>query len=97
MMRLVIYILVVGAAVVTGSGLSLGNDEPIAARLWGLPSLTFVALMAVPFAWITGMVASAAWGRWPLAVRHLVVRAVLMLGVGVLVGNVLDPWLYPRR
>ena len=30
MMRLVVYVLVVGAAVVTGSGLSLGNDEPIA-------------------------------------------------------------------
>jgi len=34
LMRLVAYLLVVGAALVTGSGLSLGNDEPIAAHLF---------------------------------------------------------------
>jgi len=40
LMRLVIYALILGAAIVTGSGLSLGNDEPIAAQLAGVPSLT---------------------------------------------------------
>jgi len=52
LMRLVIYILVVVAAIATRSGLSLGNDEPIAAHFWGLPSLTFVAILTVPFALI---------------------------------------------
>jgi hypothetical protein len=94
MMRLVIYVLVVGAAVVTGSGLSLGNDEPIAARLWGLPSLSFVAAFAMPFGWIARTVAIAAWGRWAFP---LVLRGAVMLAVGILVGNVLDSWLFPHR
>lgn len=48
MTRLVVYGIVIAAAVVTGSGLSMGNDEPIAAHLVGLPSLTFVGLL-MPF------------------------------------------------
>ena len=42
MMRLVVYLIIVVAAVVTGSGMTMGNDEPTAARMWGLPTLTFV-------------------------------------------------------
>jgi len=48
MFRLTVYFLVLGVALFTGSGLSMGNDEPIAARLWGVPSLTFVGLFAIP-------------------------------------------------
>jgi len=49
MMRLTVYLLVVIAALITGSGLSLSNDEPVAALLAGLPSLTFVGLFSIPF------------------------------------------------
>jgi hypothetical protein len=55
-MRLVIYVLVLGAALVTGSGLKLGNDEPIAADLWRLPSLVLVGVLAVPFLVIISLV-----------------------------------------
>jgi hypothetical protein len=97
LMRLVVYGLVGGAAVVTGSGLALGNDEPIAAHLWGLPALTFVALFAVPFLWIVGAVARVAWeGSWRRA-RHVLGRAGVTFGVGIVIGTVLDPWLFPHR
>ena len=97
LMRLVIYVLVLGAALVTGSGLSLGNDEPIAAQLWGLPSLTFVVIFAVPFLWIVRSIVQASWDGWRLRTLHLLSRAVVMLCVEILVGNVLDPWLFPHR
>src|SRR6516225_8533607 len=46
MMRLVVYGIIIVAATVTGSGMTMGNDDPIAASLWGLPSLTFVIALA---------------------------------------------------
>jgi hypothetical protein len=42
MIRLVIYVLVAVAAIATGSGLNLGNEEPIAAHIWGLPHFALV-------------------------------------------------------
>ena len=48
-MRLVIYVVIIGAAIATGSAMSVGNDEPIAAKLAGLPGLTFLSVLAIPF------------------------------------------------
>ena len=97
MMRLVVYVLVLAAASVTGSGLTLGNDEPVAAHLWGLPSLTLVALLAVPFVavvWdVFRSVRASAMGK-TLQIGGLV---FITFGAGMLVGNVLDPWLFPGR
>ncbi len=97
MMRLVVYVLVVGAAIVTGSGLSLGNDEPIAGHLWGLPSLTFVGVLAVPFVVIVWTIVRTVDGSWRRRALHMIGLGLTMLCVGVFVGNVLDPWLFPNR
>jgi len=87
----------VGAALVTGSGLSLGNDEPIAAHLWGLPSLLLVGLLAIPFSAIVAIALRQTAGNR----RHKAVQVLglggAMLAVGMPIGNVLDPWLFPRR
>jgi hypothetical protein len=97
LMRLDIYALVLVASLITGSGMSLGNDEPIAARLWGLPSLALVFVLAVPFLWVAATVARSAWRTWSSRVAQLIVRAIIMFAVGILVGNVLDPWLLSRH
>ena len=97
MMRLVIYVLVIGAAMVTGSGLSLGNDEPIAAHLWGLPSLTFVGVLTVPFVLIVWSIVRTFRGSRVRKVLHVLGLGLTMLCLGMLVGNVLDPWLFPNR
>jgi hypothetical protein len=49
LMRLAIYLVIVVATLITGSGLAVGNDEPIAAHMWHLNSLTLVGLLSVPF------------------------------------------------
>jgi hypothetical protein len=97
LMRLVVYVLVVVAALVTGSGLSLGNDEPIAAHLWGLPSLTFVGMFAIPFLIITWSVVGTFKASRVVKALHVAGLSLTMLGVGLLVGNVLDPRLFPNR
>ncbi len=97
LMRLVVYALVVVAALVTGSGLSLGNDEPIAAHLWGLPSLTFVVAFAIPFLIITWSFVRTFEGTRLVKVLHVAGLSLTMLGVGLLIGNVLDPRLFPNR
>jgi hypothetical protein len=94
MMRLVIYTLIVVAAMVTGSGLAIGNDEPTAARLAGLPSLTFVGVFALPFAWIIYAVVNTMNGGVLARMGYVLLLSVITLCVGVLVGNVLDPWLF---
>jgi len=96
LMRLVIYALVVAAALVTGSGLSLGNDEPIAARLYGLPSLTFVLALALPFTWLAVKIVTDTWAGLRSRSANAFARAAIMLCVGIFVGNILDPWLFPR-
>ena len=97
MMRLVVYVLVVGAAVVTGSGLSRGNDEPIAANLWGLPSLALVAVFTLPCVSIVASVVQTFEGNWMRRGLHLLGFGFIVLCIGLLVGNVLDPWLFPNR
>lgn len=97
MQRLVVYVLVVGAALVTGSGLSLGNDEPIAAHLWGLPSLTLVGVLTLPFVIIVWSVVRTFQGTRARAILHVLGLGFAMLCLGLLVGDVLDPWLFPNR
>jgi hypothetical protein len=97
MMRLVIYGLVLVAAMITGSGLSLGNDEPTAARLAGLPSLTFVGVFAVPFAWVVHVVVKAMYSGVVRRLRYVLLLAFITLCVGLLVANVLDPWLFTDK
>jgi hypothetical protein len=97
MMRLVVYVLVVGAALVTGSGLSLGNDEPIAAHLWGLPSLTFVGVLTVPFVIVVWNIVRTFPASRARRGLHVIGLGLTMLCLGMLVGNVLDPWLFPNR
>ncbi len=97
MTRLVVYALVVGAAIVTGSGLSLGNDEPIAAHLWGLPSLTFVGALAAPFVTIIWSIVRTFHGGREHKCLHVLGLGLTTLCLGMLVGNVLDPWLFPNR
>ncbi len=97
MMRLVVYVLVVGASLVTGSGLTLGNDEPIAAHLWGLPNLTFVGGLTLPFVIIVWSVVRTFQGSRARTNLHVLGLGFTMLCLGMLVGNVLDPWLFPNR
>ena len=97
MMRLAVYMLVLGAAIATGSGLSMGNDEPIAANLWHLPSLTFVAIFAVPFMWIVSTIVRTFPGTRLRKTGQLLALGVATVCIGVLVGNVLDPWLFSNR
>jgi hypothetical protein len=97
LMRLVIYLLILIAAIRTGSGLSLGNDEPIAAHMWGLPSFTLVCLLSVPFLYIV-WIATKTWaGSRFSKLANLLGLALVTFAIGTLIGNVLDPWLFPRR
>lgn len=97
LMRLVIYLLILGVAVKTGSGLSMGNDEPIAAHMWGLPSLTFVCLLSVPFLYIVWSAVHVWTGSRLSKAMHLCGLALVTFCIGILIGNVLDPWLFPKR
>jgi hypothetical protein len=97
LMRVVIYLLILGVAVKTGSGLSMGNDEPIAAHMWGLPSLTFVCLLSVLFIYIIGAVVDTWAGSRLSKALNLFGLALVTFGIGILIGNVLDPWLFPKR
>jgi hypothetical protein len=95
LMRLVVYSLVL-AALVNGSWYARNNDESFAAHLWGLPDLAFVVILGIPFLLIVIALARLTWedpwGRW----HHVLSRALMMLGIGILVGSVLDPWLFPH-
>jgi len=95
MMRLVVYIAVLVAALVTGSGLALGNDEPIAAHLWGLPSLTLVAIFAIPFALVVWEVFRGLRASATRKTLHIAGLAIITFAAGMLVGNVLVPCLFP--
>jgi hypothetical protein len=97
MMRLVIYALVIGATLVTGSALSLGNDEPIAARLAGVPSLTFVTVFSIPFIAVVASLLRTFRGSWIRKTGHVLALGLPMMGLGIVIGNILDPWLFPRR
>jgi hypothetical protein len=97
MMRLVIYVLVAAAAIATGSGLSLGNDEPIAAHLWGLPSLTLAGVLTIPFVIIVWSIVRTFQGSRICTILHVIGLGFTMLFLGMLVGNALDPWLFPNR
>jgi hypothetical protein len=94
MMRLVLYVLVLTAAAVTGSTMSLGNDEPMAAQTWGLPGLTFIALFAPPFSAIAVAMVWNCSRSWKGRALELSARVVLMLVIGIIIGNLLDPWLF---
>jgi hypothetical protein len=77
-------------------GVKLGDDEPIAAHLWRRPSLVLVGVLAVPFLVIISLVMLE--GSWPQSctrARFWLHHAVAI--IGTLIGNVLDPWLFPRR
>lgn len=97
LMRLVIYVVIIGATIATGSATSIGNDEPIAARLAGLPGLTFVSVLAIPFVVIVVSVLRTFQGTRARKLAHLAGLSLTMMGLGILIGNVLDPWLFPGR
>lgn len=96
MMRLVIYALVTAAALITGSGLRLGNDEPYAAHLWGIPTLSLVALLAVPFIIIVWAVVRTFRGSTRSKLLHVLGLGFTVLIIGTIVSNV-DPLLFPGR
>ena len=97
MMRLVIYVLVIGAALVTGSALSLGNDEPLAARLASVPALTFVLVIAIPFMALAVGVVRTFQGSWIRQTAHVLALGLTMICLLIFIGNILDPWLFPTR
>jgi len=97
MFRLVIYFVVLLVAIFTGSGLSMGNDEPIAARLWGIPSFTFVGIFAVPFVLIVWDIVRRFRASRFQTVLHLFGLGLVTLCLGILIGRVIDPWLFPTR
>ena len=94
MMRLTVYVLIVLAALVTGSGMSLGNDEPIAAQLAHLPSLTFVGLLAIPFAAIVYAIGKDFGSGVLRRAAYVGLLMLITVAVGFVVGTVLDPWLF---
>jgi len=96
-MRLVIYVVIIGATIATGSALSVGNDEPIAAKLAGLPGLMFLSVLAIPFVVIVVKVLRTFQGTRTRKLAHLAGLSLTMMGLGILIGNVLDPWLFPGR
>lgn len=95
--RLAVYAVVLAAAVVTGSGLRLGNDEPIAAHLLHIPSLTILAVLLLPFVLIVWSVVRTFHGSDIRKSVHILALAVTTIAIGLLIGNVLDPWLFPNR
>ncbi len=97
LMRLVIYLLILGVAVKTGSGLSLGNDEPIAAHMWRLPSLTFVCLLGIPFIGIVWVAVNTWAGSRLSKTLNLLGLVLVTFGLGILIGSIIDPWLFPNR
>ena len=97
MMRLAIYVIIVITAAVAGSGMAAGNDEPIAAHLWGLPDLTFVGALAPLFAFIMWYFLRSLAGSIRSKLLNVLCLTLVTLGIGVFVGNVLDPWLFPHR
>jgi hypothetical protein len=94
MMRLTVYVLIVVAALVTGSAMSLGNDEPIAAQLAHLPSLTFVGLLAVPFGAIVCSITKDLGGGPRRRSAYVGLLMAITVAVGIFIGNILDPWLF---
>lgn len=94
MLRLVVYAIVIVAALFLGSGFALGNDEPIAARLLGLPSLSFVGLLAPLFAGVVWTVTRTFHARWYGRVGHLLGLGLTTLALGIFVGRILDPWIF---
>lgn len=97
MFRLAVYLMVVGVAIFTGSGMSMGNDEPIAAHLWGIPSLTFVGLFTVPFVIIVWSIARTFRASRTRTILHVLGLGFAALCLGFLIGDVIDPWLFPNR
>src|SRR5207247_6544773 len=79
-----------------GSGLRLLNDEPYAAYLWGIPSLSLVALFAIPFAVVVWSVVRTSQGNFRWKVLHVIGLGLTMLIIGTVVSNV-DPILFPNR
>lgn len=96
MMRLVVYLIIVVAAIVTGSGMTMGNDEPIAALLWGLPSLAFIVALSPFFGIILWLFLRNFRGTTSAKILNALGLTVLTFCIGMLVGNVLDPWLFPH-
>jgi len=96
MMRLVIYALVTAAAIITDSAVRLLNDERYAAYLWGIPSLSLVALFAIPFAVVVWSVVPTSQGNFRWKVLHVIGLGLTMLIIGTVVSNV-DPILFPNR
>jgi hypothetical protein len=97
MMRLVVYAIIIMAAIITRSGMSIGNDEPIAASLWGLPSLTFVAVLSPLFVLVVWLFLRDFRGTPRIKVLNAIGLTLITFCIGMLIGNVLDPWLFPRR
>ena len=92
-----VYVLVLGVALFTGSGLSMGNDEPIAARLWRVPSLTFLCIFAIPFLLVVWSIARTFRANRFRTLLHILGLGLITLCLGILVGHFVDPWLFPSR
>jgi hypothetical protein len=97
MFRLAVYFLVLGVALFTGSGLSMGNDEPIAARLWGAPSLTFVGIFTIPFLLVVWSIARTFRANRFRTLLHILGLGFITLCLGIIIGHFVDPWLFPNR
>jgi hypothetical protein len=97
MFRLAVYFLVLCVALFTGSGLSMGNDEPIAARLWEFASLTFVGVFAIPFLLVVWCIARTFRANRFQTLLHILGLGFSRLCLGILVGHYIDPWLFPGR
>lgn len=97
MIRLVIYVMIFVATLVTGSTLSMGNDEPIAAHLLGWPGLTFVVVLAPLFATVAWLIFSGLVENRLARTAHLIATALVVFCIGLLVGQLIDPWLFPRN
>jgi hypothetical protein len=96
MTRLVIYAIVIIATGITGSTLSMGNDEPIAANLLSWPGLSFVLVFAPLFATVAWLITADLGGSRLARAGRLVAAALVVFCIGLLVGQVIDPWLFPR-
>ena len=58
---------------------AIGNDEPIAAQLAGLPSLTFVGVFALPFVWTLYAVVITIEGSVRRRAGYVLLLAVITL------------------
>lgn len=91
--RLLLYVVLTVAAL---SGSEFGsNDEPIAADLLGLPDLTFVALLGIPFVIVVAAVMVGVEGSRLKKLGHIVLMLIITFGIATVVEQGLQPLVFP--